>query len=461
MHEIKDSIINSHLSSLPRWSDGWTADIEFFTMLFMDKLLKINVRILISCTLALICNRLISLLALTHEDLSAIWKMPTIVVTFIILFILLFWITKRVLPMKKTPLIKNRLLSCLCAIILSLLTFLFCCVPFLVTMILLPGYWQYNKTIPGNEVPSGATFVDLANTDIFNQFDGARRELLERYLAANSRWNVRHWDERKVAFLCRQRKDGWERSMNMYFLEPDFFSENYEHSKSYQYRVGLYLGYEKPKISSLRKGPSQAIAGTTGINVTIFKSPSSDTRDYESWLWVEGKSIAVEIFEQSKQVDREHTQKFLDDVCAELEKLVQIELEMNIDDLLVDGSFVGRSLCSLAIENEYKDEDGYGQGIYKATGYINPMQKGYIYIKAFDKKTGKPLSEARTRNKVEYPGWSEDPSKQYYYQFEFTIYEGDWSHPYPAAFELWFHPDDSGPERKLIETTRKICGWQR
>ncbi len=428
----------------------------------MDKLLKINIRILISCILSLICNRLIGLFALTSEILLKIWKMPAIVATSVILFVLFFWITKRVLPMKKRPLIKNRPLSYLCAIVLSLFTFLFCCVPFLFTMtILLPGYLRYNKTVPGNEVPSGVTFVDLANTDIFNQFDSDRRELLERYLAANARWNVRYWNERKVAFLCRQRKEGWERSMNMYFLEPNFFSENYEPSKRYQYRVGLYLGYEKPEISPLRKGPSQAIAGTRGINVTIFKSPISDTRDYESWLWVKGKGISVEIFEQSKQASREYTQKFLDDICAELEKLIPINLEKNIDDLLVEDSFIKSSSSSLVIENKDKDIDGYGYGIYEATGYINPGKKGYIYIKAFDKKTGKRLSEVRTCKKVEYPGWSKDSGKQYYYRFEFTIYEGDRSHPYPVIFELWFHSDEGDPERKLLETTRKICGWER
>lgn len=427
----------------------------------MDKLLKINIRILISCVLALICNRLIGSLALTSEALLRIWNMPAIVATLVVLFILFFWITKRVLPMKKKPLIKNRLLSYLCAIALSLFTFLFCFVPFLFTMILLPGYWQYNKAVPTNEVPRGATFIDLANTDILNHFDGERRELLERYLAANAKWSARHWNGRKVAFLCRQSEDRWERPMNMYFLEPDFFSESYEPSKSYQYRVGLYLGYEKPEISPLRKGPSQAIAGTRGINVTIFKSPSSDTGEYESWLWIKGKGISVEIFEQSKQVERKYTKKFLDDVCTELEKLTQIDSDENIDDLLVEGSFIESSSSSLAIENEYKDEDGYGHGIYKATGYINPIRKGHIYIKAFDKKTGKRLSKTRTRKKVEYPGWAKDSGKQYYYQLQFTIYEGDWSHPYPAIFELWFKPSDGSSEHKLIATERMICGWQR
>lgn len=438
----------------------------------MDKLLKINIRILISCVLVLICNRLIGLLALTSEVLLKIWKMPVVVASLVVLFVLFFSITKRVLPMKKKPLIKNGLVSCLCAILLSLFTLLSCFLPFLFTMILLPGYWEYNKAVPTNKVLEGAAFVDLTDTDILNHFDSQYRNLLEKYLAANARWNVRHWGGRKVAFLCRQSEDRWERSMNMYFLEPDFFSESYEPSKSYQYRVALYLGYEKPKISPLRKGPSQAIAATRGVNVTIYKSPSSDTRDHESWLWVRGKGISVEIFEQSRQAEREYTRKLLGDVCTDLERLRQIDSEKNIDDLLVEGSCIESSSSILLIENEYhagrvshgqmrKDDDGYGRGKYKATGYVNPGRKGHIYIKAFDKKTGKRLSKARTREKVEYPGWSRDLHKQYYYQFQFTIYEGDWSHPYPAIFQLWFHPDDGSPESKLAETTRTICGWQR
>ena len=40
-------------------------------------------------------------------------------------------------------------------------------------------------------------------------------------------------------------------------------------------------------------------------------------------------------------------------------------------------------------------------------------------------------------------------------------YEGDWGKPYAARLEVWFTPDSGGPDRKLMEKTFKIEGWQR
>ena len=42
----------------------------------------------------------------------------------------------------------------------------------------------------------------------------------------------------------------------------------------------------------------------------------------------------------------------------------------------------------------------------------------------------------------------------------FTVYEGDWGHPYAARFELWFR-NENGHETKLAKKNYKIEGWMR
>ena len=51
--------------------------------------------------------------------------------------------------------------------------------------------------------------------------------------------------------------------------------------------------------------------------------------------------------------------------------------------------------------------------------------------------------------------------EKFLYENGFTIYEGDWGKPYAARIEVWFRPDSGQPERKLLERTCKIEGWQR
>ena len=98
-----------------------------------------------------------------------------------------------------------------------------------------------------------------------------------------------------------------------------------------------------------------------------------------------------------------------------------------------------------------------GQPIQKMT--FGRMPKPWA---SFNLETGARLSkESITRSSNEFTGWSKIASELFYYNTNITVYEGDWEHFFEARFELWFHPEDGSSERKLVETTRRICGWER
>jgi hypothetical protein len=100
-------------------------------------------------------------------------------------------------------------------------------------------------------------------------------------------------------------------------------------------------------------------------------------------------------------------------------------------------------------------------GIYLVSATVTPTEPGFAFVKAFNVKTGKRLSEQRmTPRSVRYLGWSEDGKTLFLYGSEVTVYEGDWSSTYEARFELW-HRSTNGTEKKLSEKTRMINGWQR
>ena len=101
-------------------------------------------------------------------------------------------------------------------------------------------------------------------------------------------------------------------------------------------------------------------------------------------------------------------------------------------------------------------------GIYNVFAWVNENEPGYVYLRVFSVDTGERLSERDiTQDSNELIGWSEDPGMLFFYNSEVMVGEGGFDTHYDARFELWFHPSDGGPERKLLETTRNITGWNR
>ena len=105
--------------------------------------------------------------------------------------------------------------------------------------------------------------------------------------------------------------------------------------------------------------------------------------------------------------------------------------------------------------------DGMQPGIYVIQAGLRLGKAGIIYMKVFDGKTNKILSEDRiTPRTIREIGWSKEGKTIFPYESELTVYEGDWSHQYEARFEIWFK-DKNGTEIKLEEKKRMINGWER
>ena len=410
----------------------------------MDILIKFFIRLLPSTILLWLALYALNKVAHNYELFGDFWRLPKIIGFSIILLILIFFLLKRIFPLNTTPLITNKLVAVFGVLIGFIATTITLLIPFGFFIFLWSGYQNYNQYYSESELPPNSSYINLSNTEIFNSFDEQNLDRLERYLSANKKWNVRHWKERKVAFLKRKEKEDWNISMNMYFSE-----ENLQH------RVGVYLGNNQPQYKYNQKPLRYAISGKKDFNVQIKKTPYSSMPKYLSWLWVKGENIGIEIFEETNKPQRNLTRKYLSEVSLELTKLKEWEVNKDINDLLVSGSII------TAEQNSMKILDGFQPGIYQATGYINTGKKGYVYLKVFDKKSGVQLSKSETMENLNYPGWSENTNEKFHFQFEFTIYEGDWNSKYPVQIELWFKPSDDTPEEKLITKSQLINGWQR
>lgn len=118
------------------------------------------------------------------------------------------------------------------------------------------------------------------------------------------------------------------------------------------------------------------------------------------------------------------------------------------------------SLQTIPTDSSRIEVIGDGYSGYDFYMWHKPIEKGVIYIKAFEVTTNERLTEEelanRTMNTI-----TELSSKYHIYKGHTVIYEGTFEKYYPARFELWFKSAENGEEQKLTEKTYLIDGWDR
>jgi hypothetical protein len=105
--------------------------------------------------------------------------------------------------------------------------------------------------------------------------------------------------------------------------------------------------------------------------------------------------------------------------------------------------------------------NSFQPGIYTYDISINKTGKGIVFLKAYEvtQKDQLSIEELKLRSAITVK--PSDTIIRYRLKDDFTIYEGDWSHPYAARFEMWFRSDATGKETKLAQKYYKIEGWMR
>jgi hypothetical protein len=285
--------------------------------------------------------------------------------------------------------------------------------------------------------------------DILRNYDGELRDVLFRYLASNPRWEIR--EERGLKYAVRLEEMGgkYETTLNGFY-------STYNEGAVRQTRV--ILAFDRPYGFGREHGNITRVApGTKNVSV-IVESNSFGTPGHSSYTIISGPAINLEIYDQAPILERKWTQTAFDDVCAELR-----EVQFHREQIRKTGvmPIAQRYPKPLPTEAAFSVTDGFQPGIYMIDAAINPREPGYTYLKAYESKSGKRLSETRiTGRSTRYVGWSEDSMTLFRYGSEVTVYEGDWSHTYEARFELWHHAVD-GTETKLAEMKRMVNGWEQ
>jgi len=118
------------------------------------------------------------------------------------------------------------------------------------------------------------------------------------------------------------------------------------------------------------------------------------------------------------------------------------------------------SLKKLKVNDDKLIVIGSGYGGYNFYMWHKPIEKGDIYIKAFELTQKVRLSEWKLSNRTK--NTITKLSNEYQlYQGSTVIDEGTFENFYPTRFELWFKSEKSDIEKKLTEKSYLIDGWDR
>jgi hypothetical protein len=265
------------------------------------------------------------------------------------------------------------------------------------------------------------------------------------YIEASPDWHV--FIEQGNHFAARRWSYGGEPRDELHGYISDFGDEG-----SFQTRTLLCLDrkqWSRYDVQQVQEGPSP-----------VVPEMSEGNRMHESRVMIECGGVWVEIFEQSKALERRVAKASLATLEAEFSEFLKdppaavSRAKAQARDLALRlGGASGAAFRLL---------EGMQPGIYGVAYSLNPGEAGAVYLKAFEITKGTPLSEDRLEASSETRmTWSADPAEKFGAKSGFTIYEGDWGKPYAARFEVWFKPDSKAPERKLAERIYKIEGWQR
>ncbi len=305
------------------------------------------------------------------------------------------------------------------------------------------------------------TLLSISLPDL-KYFAEGKTEILLRQLQASPEWKV--FQERGEA-VCykRERTNGkWRVSLNGYrsfFLPQGFLCTRPLFRFAREGGGPFRREYNRGWLTT-----ADPLEGEIQLNVDTSTSPEK-----RSYLAVGQKDLWFEFLERSPYERRPYTyialqwlEEFLNDIRTAESEIRQTGFAAE----LLPPDAIGRGKPTVYLTNwreDYEPErDNLSGGGYDIFAWVNPGEPGYVYLKVFSLETEERLSEDDvTPESNELIGWSKDPDTLFFYNSHIMVYEGGFDTHYDARFELWFHPSDSGPEKKLVETTRNITGWER
>ncbi|MGJ8594238.1 MAG: hypothetical protein ACSHXF_16935 [Aquaticitalea sp.] len=307
---------------------------------------------------------------------------------------------------------------------------------------------QTNKGYRGEFSQPSDAIININNL-VFDNLNETDIEIIKRYIAGNSRWEIRKEGDKTYAIRKEKKEGVYTTTLNGYY-------SNFESASGiYQTRIiisfGKYYGHGNDESHI-------TFSSTKDSEIKLkIEGEHSGTPGNSSYLIIKGEDINVEIYEQAIEINRAFTIQTIEELNTEFSEVLKHREEINKNGVMLMNDYYPNTY-----ESEFFNiNDGMQPGIYVVQAGLIIEKEGVVFVKAFETKNNSQLSEDRMTSRTEREiGWSENGQKVFPYETELTVYEGDWDNEYSARFEIWFR-DKQGNESKIAEKTRQIYGWQR
>ena len=271
--------------------------------------------------------------------------------------------------------------------------------------------------------------------------------ILQDYLASSKDWHVAPIDGTVVA-IPRMKGAGCE---PLRLVQPGGYSDSI---------------FPFPKTSLLNLNPppntrfDQSLKNVFHENSTAYLSMKKNEDGYLSSLTIiknENIGFMVQVFEDSLDASRSFTTNLLMDISSQMGKIKKVASSdvSNVDlSILPPGSAIISPSEKISIENS-RDERF---GMYIVSGYINPGERGFIYLKVNRKADGKSINmfskDETEGTNAEYIGWSKNSKQKFNFCLAASLQGGpNDSGKILSEFQIWFRPSNGGLERLLHKKT--------
>lgn len=139
---------------------------------------------------------------------------------------------------------------------------------------------------------------------------------------------------------------------------------------------------------------------------------------------------------------------------------IEINKPINLES---DGSIRPDSILNLKkCKIDFSLYNSFQPGEYQFDFWVGKLEKGKVFLKAFEITTNTELSKPYLKQKSSINIYNQSDSLiRICSKNDFTIYEGDWGKPYAARFEVWYKKENSQEIKMLFTKNYIIEGWMR
>jgi hypothetical protein len=282
-------------------------------------------------------------------------------------------------------------------------------------------------------------------------FSKDRKDTLIDYLSKSLEWHV--FPINKTVIAIRR---GEDKNCNPIMLPlPSAYPSGYVHPIKYNF-LNLFPDASQALGTALQEGKAYEDSEVLLSMKKIHESQKYYSLESNLVIESKNKKISFYTYESSRDIQRLTTTKYLVFISKELGRLAEYaKKNQHINDSFLPSNSTTNSSTQIVNIRKLEDE---GTGSFSISGFINPGEKGIIYLKVMNKRTGEFILSDQEGTNAEYVGWSNNLNKKFNFCLGTKNLTGTINDKGKvlAEFQTWFKPSYRSPERILDRQTLLI-----